>query len=109
MKARDKKGRCFKYICEVFPGLGIEKLKTGVFSGYDIRNLIQEENFVSNMSALESNALNAFVAVVKNFSVDYKELVEYKLTCYPDPGANMSVKVYSIHSHLDRFLKTMVI
>ena len=108
VKALDKEGCCFKYICDAFPGLSIEKLKAGVFDGPDIRKLIRDENFVSSMTVLESNAWNAFVAVVKNFlgnkkSSNYEEFVEHILTCYHAIGANMSIKVHFLHSHLDRF------
>ena len=33
VKALDKNGDCFKYICKTFPGLSDEKKKTGVFDG----------------------------------------------------------------------------
>ena len=33
VKALDKNGDCFKYICKKFPGLTIEKLKAGIFDG----------------------------------------------------------------------------
>jgi len=36
VKALDKDGRCFNYICKMFPGLSSEKLKQGVFDGPDI-------------------------------------------------------------------------
>ena len=42
MKALDKDGECFKYICRSFPGLSIEKLKAGIFDGPGIRKLMQD-------------------------------------------------------------------
>ena len=36
VKALDKVGDCFKYICMKFPGLIIEKLKAGIFHGPQI-------------------------------------------------------------------------
>ena len=33
VKALEKDGDCFRYICIKFPGLSIEKLKAGVFDG----------------------------------------------------------------------------
>ena len=35
---------------------------------------------------------------------NYKELVEKLLESLPDIGANMSIKVHFLHSHLDKFL-----
>ena len=37
VKALNKEGACFKYICGKFPGLTIEKLKAGIFNGPQIR------------------------------------------------------------------------
>ena len=31
VKALDKEGDCFQYICKAFPGLSNEKLKAGIF------------------------------------------------------------------------------
>ena len=108
VKALNKEGTCFQYICKTFPGLTIEKLKAGVFHGPDIRKLIQDENFVTSMNQLQSKTWRSFVAVTQNFlgnkrSDDYVALVENMLNNYRDIGANMSIKVHFLHSHLDRF------
>jgi len=60
------------------------------------------------MNALESNAWNSFVAVVKNVlgnykAHSYKKLVDKMLISYREIGAKMSIKVHFLHSHLDRF------
>ena len=44
VKALDKDGECFKYICQSLPGLSIEKLKAGIFDGPDIQKLMQDKN-----------------------------------------------------------------
>ena len=108
VKALNKEGTCFQYICKTFPGLTIEKLKAGVFDGPDIRKLIKDENFVTSMNQLQSKTWRSFVAVTQNFlgnkrSDDYVALVENMLNNYRDIGANMSIKVHFLHSHLDRF------
>ena len=87
VKALDKDGQCFNYICKMFPGLSSEKLKQSVFDGPNIRTLIKDDNFVCSMNALESLAWNSFVAVVKNVlgnhkAHNYKELVDKTLTSY---------------------------
>ena len=69
---------------------------------------MNDDNFVNSMNVLESNAWNSFVAVVKNFlgnhkSDNYRELVDRMLASYREIGANMSIKVHFLHSHLDRF------
>ena len=67
VKPLDKNGECFKHICQSFPGLSIEKLKAGIFDGPDIRNLMQDENFILSMDPLEADAWQGFVGVVQNF------------------------------------------
>ena len=53
VKALNKEGACFKYICVKFPGLTIEKLKSGIFNGPQIRKLINDHEFPSYMSKEE--------------------------------------------------------
>jgi len=36
VKALNKDGNCFEYICTEFPGSTIEKLKAGIFDGPQI-------------------------------------------------------------------------
>ena len=108
VKALDKGGQCFKYIWKAFPGLSSEKIKQGVLDGPDIRKPVKDGNSVYSMNSLKSNAWNSFAAVVNNFlgnykSHNYKELVDKILTSYQAIGANMSIKVHFLHSHLDRF------
>ena len=74
-----KHGDCFKYICRKFPGLSIEKLKQIIFDGPQIRQLINDSEFVKSMTELEFSAWNSFVLIVKNFlgnfkAENYKEL-----------------------------------
>ena len=45
VKALDKNGGCFKYLRRFFPGLSLEKLKSGIFDGPQIHKLISNPNF----------------------------------------------------------------
>jgi hypothetical protein len=108
VKALDKNGECFKYICSVFPGLTIEKLKAGIFDGPQIRKLLKDANFVKSMIENEASAWRAFVDVVQNFlgkhkSENYKDIVSNLISTYHVIGANMSIKMHFLFSHLDRF------
>ena len=112
VKALNKEGACFKYICGKFPGLAIKKLKAGIFNGPQIRKLMNDHEFPSSMSKEEFYAWDAFVKVVKNFfgnkkASNYKELVANLLSSFEDIGAKMSIKVHFLHSHLDRFPKNL--
>ena len=60
------------------------------------------------MNEIEDSAWNSFVKVVQNFlgnnkADNYEELVTSMLNNLRKLGANMSIKVHYLHSHLDRF------
>ena len=79
VKALDKEGDYFKYICKSFPGLSAEKLKVVVFDGPDIRKLVKDADFVNSIDDLEKRTWSSFVDFVKNFSgnnraVNYKDV-----------------------------------
>ncbi|GFY31598.1 uncharacterized protein TNCV_4199101 [Trichonephila clavipes] len=108
VKALDKEGECFKYLCEQFPGLSDAKLKEGIFVGSDIRKLLKDETFVTKMGMKEKNAWNSFKLVVTGFlgnkkDLNYKALFSELLQNYKILGCNMSDKVHFLHSHLDYF------
>ena len=42
VKALDKRGNCINNIAKKFPGLSMEKMKSGIFDGPQIRKLIQD-------------------------------------------------------------------
>ena len=53
VKALDKKDKCFEDLCNTFPGISIEKEKMGIFSGPEIRKLV-------NNLDIESTACTSF-------------------------------------------------
>jgi len=108
VKTLEKDGDCFKYICMKFSSLTIEKLKAGNFDGPQIRQLMNDADFCNFMNSAELSAWTAFTNVVKFFlgktkAPNYKELVETLLTSLHQLGANMSIKLLFLHSHLARF------
>ena len=46
VKALDKDGDCFQYVCESFSSLSNEKLKAGIFDGPQIRQLMRDQKFL---------------------------------------------------------------
>ena len=107
-KALDKDGSCFSYLCHVFPGLSIEKLKAGIFDGPQVRQLIRDPEFEKSMTTLELEAWKAFVLVVKNFlgnnkASNYEELITNMLYAFKNLGCNMSIKMHYLFSHINRF------
>ena len=108
VKALDRDGACFSYICSQFPSLSNEKLKAGIFDGPQIRKLIKDENFLSHMTEVEAAAWSSFTAVVKGFLGrkkvnNYQELVKVMLENFKALGTRMSIKIHYLFSHLDRF------
>ena len=47
VKALDKEGNGFNYICRSFPALSTQKLKAGIFDGPQIRQMINDFSFLS--------------------------------------------------------------
>ena len=108
VKAINKEGDCFRYLCNKFPALTTEKLKAGIFDGPQIRRLLNDNKFLLTMTPSEKNAWISFSAVTKNFlgnfkAPNYRDLVKDRLTSFQQLGCNMSVKVHFLHSHLDYF------
>ena len=85
VKALEKDGDCFKYICTKFPGLTTEKLKAGILDGPQIRKLMNDANFCNFMNPAELSACTAFANEVKCFlgktkTPNYKLFVETSLS-----------------------------
>ena len=53
VKALDKDGDCFQYICKSFASLDNEKLKAGIFDGRQIRQLMRDQKFYDSMNEVE--------------------------------------------------------
>ena len=108
IKALPTEGDCFKYLITACPSQSFEKIKTRVFDGPQIRQLIKDQHFIETMSELEKNAWLAFKAIVKDFlgntrAKNYTEIVKKLFDSYKMLGCNMSIKVHFLHSHLDMF------
>ena len=105
VKALPYEGEYFKYICRVFPQLTTEKLKAGIFDGPQVRQLLKDSDLQKHMNIKEKAAWNAFDEVVKNFlgnekSVNYENIVKNLVKTFKTLGANMSIKLHYLDSHL---------
>ena len=67
VKALNKDGDCVKYLRTRFHRLSDEKVKSGIFTGPDIRKLLKDPEFTAFMMDTEYDAWQAFVSVVKDF------------------------------------------
>ena len=72
VKALDKGGDCFQYICKSFPSLSNEKLKAGIFDGPQIKQLMRYQKLCDSMNEVELTVWLSFVEVVKSFSGNYR-------------------------------------
>ena len=111
VKALEKDGDCFNYICMKFPGLTIKKLKVAIYDGPQIQMLINDANFCNFMNPAELNAAMAFTNT-KFFletkkALNYKELVETLLTSLHQTGANASIKLYFLNNYFLRFRENL--
>ena len=93
VKTLDFHGDCFKYIGYTFPGLSEEKLKTEIFTGPQVRQLMKDSSFVVSMISKEAGAWKALTEVIKNFLgnkkvKNYKDLLEKLLSSFEEMGCN---------------------
>ncbi|KAL4108248.1 hypothetical protein QTP88_018481 [Uroleucon formosanum] len=87
VKALDKNGHCFKYLCDKFPVLSEAKLKEGIFDGPQIRILMKDTDFQN------SNTKDP----------DYKSIVADLMKNLQLLGYNMSIKLHFLNAHIDYF------
>ena len=101
-------GKDFEYLREKFPKLTDAKLKEGIFTGPQFRDIINDDLFEQLLTETEKSTWLTFKAVclnsLGNVRADRcKELVEDMLHVYQTVGCHMSLKINFLHSHLDFF------
>lgn len=100
VKALDKDGECFKYLCTKFVHLSDAKIKEGIFVGPQIRQLMRDKDW---FWIGFKNVVNGFLGNTK--SPNFKTLVTNMLQAFRKLGCNMSLKVHFLYNHLDYFPK----
>jgi hypothetical protein len=108
VKARSKHGKNFKDLSDQFPKFSDAKLKEGIFTGPQIRGIIEDDLFVHLLTETEKSAWLTFKAVCLNFlgnvkAKNYNKLVEDLSNSHQTMGCNLSLKIHFLHSHLDFF------
>lgn len=108
VKAMDRNKAAFMYLISKFPSLSAAKINEGIFVGPQIRELINDDEFLSLLHGKEKTAWIAFISVTSNFlgnnkAANYKEVVENLIQAYKNLGCNMSLKIHFLHSHLNFF------
>ena len=70
--------------------------------------MIRYKDFMASMTTIEKRAWHAFVDVVNNFlgnrkADNYMKIVTELITSFEMHDGNMSIKIYFLFSHLDKF------
>jgi hypothetical protein len=108
VKALDKKGKAFEYLCTQFPKISDAKIKEGIFVGPQIREVLRDTEFVSTLEVKELRAWKAFKQICTNFLGNCRAdnsglIVQELLDAYQELGCRMSLKIHFLHSHLNFF------
>ena len=112
VKAMNKDGNGFQHISALFPFLSEAKKKAGIFTGPQVRLMLQCKELEDKMTAREAGAWKAFREVVQNFlgnkrSNNYELLVNNLMEEYKTMRCRMSLKMHFLLSHLDFFSPNM--
>ena len=108
VKCMDKTGRGFQYVRNKFPNVSDAKIKEGMFTEPQIRQLMQDRQFDEDLNETERSAWLSFKRICKDFlgnhkAANYQDVVQDLLTSYKAMGCNMSLKIHFVESHLDFF------
>lgn len=108
VKALDRDGSGFLFLCEKFKRKSMEKIKAGIFDGPEIRELMKDAIFDESLNPIELAAWLSLKEVIVNFlgnhrSSKYQTMVDELMENYRKLGARMSVKMHFLRSHLDYF------
>jgi hypothetical protein len=108
VKALDKEGKAFQYLCTKFPKISDAKIKEGIFVGPQIREVLRDTEFVPTLEVKELRAWKAFTQICANFLGNFRAdnsalIVQELLDAYQELGCRMSLKIHFLNSHLDFF------
>ena len=111
VKALNGDGICFRYLCSTFLGVSTEKIEAGTFNGPQIRQLIKDLLFDSQMKEKERAAWTAFVLVIKNFLGNCKAsncIEQHDQQIQRSWWQHISIKFSYFHSYLNHFRKILM-
>ena len=81
-------------------------MKEGIFIGSQTKQLLENQEFSTELSSTERRAWKAFENICRNFLgnkkvENYSEIVQELISLYRAMVCNMSLKRHFLHSHLD--------
>jgi hypothetical protein len=108
MKALDRNGLVFSFLCEKSRRLSAEKIKAGVITGPQIRQLFRDPQFDLALSVDEKAVWNTFRHAATGLQINVKPatfwtLVEVLTTSNEKLGCNVSLKMHCLHLYLGSF------
>ena len=110
IKTLKSDSKALSHVQAMFPKLSEAKVKGGIFTGQQIRQMLGSKELEDKMIPLERDAWQSFRNGVhgflgKNKTDNYtcKYSVETVLQAYCKLGSRMSLKMHYLHSHLDFF------
>jgi len=71
-ESMDKTGRGFQYVRNKFPNVSDAKIKEGIFIGPQIRELMQDKEFIEDLNETERKAWLSFKRICKEFLGNHK-------------------------------------
>ena len=94
VKAMDREGRGFTFLQQKFPRITLGKLKSGIFGGPQIRELMKGSMFDDALSTAELSAWRWLKSVITNFlgnnrSAEYEKEVDELLKNFQKLRARM--------------------
>ena len=103
VKVMDKEGGGFAFFQENFPRISMEKLKSGISDGPQIRELVKDPIFDEVLSEAELTGGQSLKSVVTNFlgnqrSAEYRKEIEELLKRFRQLGTQMSVTLHFLRS-----------
>ena len=75
VKGMDKTSHGFQYVRNKFPNVSDAKIKEGIFIGPQIRELMQDKQFVEELNETERNAWLFFKRICKDFLGNNKAVI----------------------------------
>lgn len=108
VKTLDNDSECFKFICENIKKSDA-KLRNGVFTGPEIKNIMKNVNFPQTMTHLEQNAWLSFCDVAnhvlgKVIAEDWQEKIDLLMSNYQAMGCSpVSNKMHLLFKHKDKY------
>ena len=95
VKALDRNGSGFFFLCEKFKRKTMEKFKAALFDGPEIREIMKDASFDESLNCIQFSARLVLMSIIVNFlanhrSSEYQKLVDELIENFQKLGAACS-------------------